>query len=55
MGNQEPESWTFSNTTFKRYDSDTESSSGDDDFSKVKPIGKKKFKKIIHIDDLLPE
>jgi hypothetical protein len=59
MSTSEPEGWSFSNTKFKVYDSGTSSSddSSDDEdiFSKTKSINKKKFKKIVEKEDLLPE
>jgi hypothetical protein len=59
MSTSEPEGWSFSNTKFKVYDSGTSSSedSSDDEqiFSKIKTIKKKKFKKIVHKEELLPE
>jgi|TARA_B110000444_G_scaffold208565_1_gene203003 hypothetical protein len=59
MSTSEPEGWSFSNTKFKVYDSGTSSSedSSDDEqiFSKMKTIKKKKFKKIVHKEELLPE
>jgi hypothetical protein len=59
MSTSEPEGWSFSNTKFKVYDSGTSSSddSSDDEdlFSKTKSIKKKKFKKIVEKEDLLPE
>ena len=59
MSTSEPEGWSFSNTKFKVYDSGTSSSedSSDDEqiFSKIKTIKKKKFKKVVQKEDLLPE
>jgi hypothetical protein len=59
MGTSEPEGWSFSNTKFKIYESGTSSSedSSDDEelFSKMKTIKKKKFKKIVEKQELLPE
>ena len=59
MSTSEPEGWSFSNTKFKVYDSGTSSSedSSDDEqiFSKMKTIKKKKFKKIVHKEELLLE
>ena len=59
MSTSEPEGWSFSNTKLKVYDSGTSSSedSSDDEqiFSKIKTIKKKKFKKIVHKEELLPE
>ena len=59
MSTSEPEGWSFSNTKFKVCDSGTSSSedSSDDEqiFSKIKTIKKKKFKKIVHKEELLPE
>jgi hypothetical protein len=59
MSTSEPEGWSFSNTKFKVYDSGTSSSedSSDDEelFSKMKTLKKKKFKKIVQKEDLLPE
>ena len=59
MSTSEPEGWSFSNTKFKVYDSGTSSSedSSDDEqiFAKMKTIKKKKFKKIVHKEELLPE
>jgi len=60
MSTSEPEGWSFSSTKFKVYDSGTSSSSDDssDDeqiFSKTKTIRKKKFKKIVEKEELLPE
>jgi hypothetical protein len=67
-----PEAWTFSEPMFRRYESETSDSSGDEqilfsrtksigktkfdfDPDEIKPLGKKKFKKIIYKEDLLPE
>ena len=59
MSTSEPEGWSFSNTKFKVYDSGTSSSedSSDDEqiFSKIKTIKKKKFKKVVEKEELLPE
>jgi hypothetical protein len=59
MGTSEPEGWSFSNTKFKIYESGTSSSedSSDDEelFSKMKTIKKKKFKKVVEKQELLPE
>ena len=59
MSTSEPEGWSFSNTKFKIYDtgsSSSEDSSDDEDlFSKTKTIKKKKFKKIVQKEELLPE
>ena len=59
MGTSEPEGWSFSNTKFKIYESGTSSSedSSDDEelFSKMKIIKKKKFKKVVEKQELLPE
>lgn len=59
MSTSEPEGWSFSNTKFKVYDSGTSSSedSSDDEpiFSKIKSIKKKKFKKVVQKEELLPE
>jgi len=59
MSTSEPEGWSFSNTKFKVYDSGTSSSedSSDDEqiFSKIKTIKKKKFKKVVQKEELLPE
>jgi hypothetical protein len=59
MSTSEPEGWSFSNTKFRVYDSGTSSSedSSDDEelFSKMKTLKKKKFKKVVHKEDLLPE
>lgn len=59
MSTSEPEGWSFSNTKFKVYDSGTSSSedSSDDEqiFSKIKTIKKKKFKKFVQKEELLPE
>jgi hypothetical protein len=59
MSTSEPEGWSFSNTKFKVYDSGTSSSedSSDDEelFSKMKTLKKKKFKKVVQKEDLLPE
>jgi hypothetical protein len=59
MSTSEPEGWSFSNTKFKIYDtgsSSSEDSSDDEDlFSKTKSIKKKKFKKIVQREELLPE
>ena len=55
----EPEGWSFSNTKFKIYESGLSSSddSSDDEelFSKTKSIKKKKFKKVVEKEELLPE
>jgi hypothetical protein len=58
MSISEPEAWSFSETKFKVYDSETsssEDSSDDELFSKTKTLKKKKFKKIVEKEDLLPE
>jgi hypothetical protein len=59
MSTSEPEGWSFSNTKFKIYDtgsSSSEDSSDDEDlFSRTKTIKKKKFKKIVQKEELLPE
>ena len=59
MSTSEPEGWSFSNTKFKIYDtgsSSSEDSSDDEDlFSITKTIKKKKFKKIVQKEELLPE
>ena len=59
ISTSEPEGWSFSGTKFKIYDSGTSSSddSSDDEqiFSKMKTIKKKKFKKIVEKEELLPE
>jgi len=59
MSTSEPEAWSFSNTKFKIYDSGTSSSddSSDDEqlFSNTRSIKKKKFKKIVEKEELLPE
>ena len=59
MSTSEPEGWSFSNTKFKVYDSGTSSSedSSDDEelFSKMKTLKKKKCKKVVQKEDLLPE
>ena len=60
MSTSEPEAWSFSDNKFKAYDgsgtSSSEDSSDDEQiFSKMKTIKKKKFKKIVHKEELLPE
>jgi hypothetical protein len=58
MSISEPEAWSFSETKFKVYDSETsssEDSSDDELFSKMKSIKTKKFKKIVEKQELLPE
>ena len=59
MSTSEPEGWSFSNTKFKIYDtgsSSSEDASDDEDlFSRTKTIKKKKFKKIVQKEELLPE
>jgi hypothetical protein len=55
----EPEPWTFSHSNRGTYEyensSGTESSDDEQLFSKTKTIGKKKFKKLVRKEDLLPE
>ena len=59
MSTSEPEGWSFSNTKFRVYESGTscsEDSSDDEElFSKMKTLKKKKFKKVVQKEDLLPE
>ena len=59
MSTSEPDGWSFSGTKFKIYDSGTSSSddSSDDEsiFSKIRTIKKKKFKKVVEKEELLPE
>ena len=59
MSTSEPEAWSFSNTKFKIYESGTSSSedSSDDEqlFTKTKTIKKKRFKKVVEKEELLPE
>jgi len=59
MNISEPDGWAFSNTSFKVFDSGSSSSddSSDDEqlFSKSKQINKKKFKKIVNKEALIPE
>ena len=56
MSNSEPEPWSFTNDSFKKYDSDTSSSddSSDDEqlFSKTKTIKTKKFRKHVEKEKL---
>ena len=59
MNTSEPEGWSFSNTKFKIYESGLSSSDDSSDhedlFSKTKSIKKKKFKKVVEKEELLPE
>lgn len=60
MNNSEPEAWTFSEDKFKIYEkvdtSSSEDSSEDEQiFSKSRCIKKKKFKKNVEREELLPE
>ena len=56
MSSSEPESWSFTNDSFKKYESDTSYSddSSDDEqlFSKKKTIKTKKFKKLVEKEKL---
>lgn len=56
MSNSEPEPWSFTNDTFRKYESETSSGedSSDDEqlFSKTKTIKVKKFKKIVKKEKL---
>lgn len=56
MSNSEPEPWSFTNDTFRKYESETSSSeeSSDDEqlFSKTKNIKVKKFKKTVKKEKL---
>lgn len=56
MSNSEPEPWSFTNDTFRKYESETSSSeeSSDDEqlFSKTKTIKVKKFKKTVKKEKL---
>lgn len=60
MSTSEPEAWSFSETKFKAYDgtgtSSSEDSSDDEQlFAKTKTLKKKKFKKFVKKEELLPE
>lgn len=57
MSISEPEAWTFTDDTFKTYDTEVTSSSEDssDDehiFTRMKYLKKKKFKKIVEKEKL---
>jgi len=56
MSSSDPEPWSFTNDSFRKYDSDTSSSedSSDDEqlFSKTKTIKTKKFKKHVEKEKL---
>ena len=56
MSNSEPEPWSFTNDTFRKYESETSSSeeSSDDEqlFSKTKTIKVKKYKKTVKKEKL---
>ena len=56
MSNSEPEPWSFTNDTFRKYESETSSSEESSDyeqlFSKTKTIKVKKFKKTVKKEKL---